>query len=291
MGFTAANHGVEPSATVFFFVDMPGAVVSCFSLACFVRIKQNGVAILSMFALMIGFLVVILIATLAFDAGWLDYFAWQLLVGMGLFGAFSMMATPVYDRLVGLSSMQTATCTFLVLMSDGSGYVGSFALLVWKTFSAHQQSAATTLSMGAVLTLSAPVEYTETIRPVCLPADPSDTFVDRVARCTGWGGLLNGGFPDELMEVDVKVISNDECRNSYYRISDDIHICTTGHADPAFGTRGGDSGSPLNLFENGRYAAIGVNSFNSDPDAFSKVTPDVKAWIQSIAAATEDSNC
>merc|ERR1712020_39428 len=54
----------------------------------------------------------------------------------------------------------------------------------------------------AVLTLSAPVEYTETIRPVCLPADPADTFVDRVARCTGWGGLLNGGFPDELMEVD-----------------------------------------------------------------------------------------
>ena len=40
-----------------------------------------------------------------------------------------------------------------------------------------------------------------------------------------------------------------------------------------------------------RYAAIGVNSFNSDPDAFSKVTPDVKAWIQSIASATEDSNC
>ena len=72
----------------------------------------------------------------------------------------------------------------------------------------------------AVLTLSAPVEYTETIRPVCLPADPADTFVDRVARCTGWGGLLNGGFPDELMEVDVKVISNDECRNSYYRISE-----------------------------------------------------------------------
>ena len=40
-----------------------------------------------------------------------------------------------------------------------------------------------------------------------------------------------------------------------------------------------------------RYAAIGVNSMNSDPDVFAKITPEVKTWIQSIAANTQDSDC
>ena len=90
----------------------------------------------------------------------------------------------------------------------------------------------------------------------------------------------------------------------------EFHICTTGRDQPDFGTRGGDSGSPLNYLENNRFAdirkikarhfvaeivcrfaAIGVNSFNSDPDVFAKITPEVKTWIQSIAANTQDSDC
>ena len=39
-----------------------------------------------------------------------------------------------------------------------------------------------------------------------------------------------------------------------------------------------------------RYTGVGINSFNSDPDVFAKVTPDVKEWIQSIAK-TQDSDC
>ena len=40
-----------------------------------------------------------------------------------------------------------------------------------------------------------------------------------------------------------------------------------------------------------RYTGVGINSFNSDPDVFAKVTPAVKEWIQSIASKTQDSNC
>ena len=39
-----------------------------------------------------------------------------------------------------------------------------------------------------------------------------------------------------------------------------------------------------------RYTGVGINSFNSDPDVFAKVTPDVKEWIQTIAQ-TQDSDC
>ena len=31
-----------------------------------------------------------------------------------------------------------------------------------------------------------------------------------------------------------------------------------------------------------RYSVIGINSFNSDPDVFTKVTPELKNWIVSI---------
>ena len=31
-----------------------------------------------------------------------------------------------------------------------------------------------------------------------------------------------------------------------------------------------------------RYSVIGINSFNSDPDVFTKVTPELKNWIVSL---------
>ena len=39
-----------------------------------------------------------------------------------------------------------------------------------------------------------------------------------------------------------------------------------------------------------RSVGVGINSFNSDPDVFAKITPNVKEWIQSIAQI-QDSVC
>ena len=74
------------------------------------------------------------------------------------------------------------------------------------------------------------------------------------------------------------------------------------------GTRDGDSGSALNIEENGRfstftleytylmssisrYTAMGVNSWGNHPDVWAKITPDIKKWIQDIAENTQDSDC
>ena len=55
------------------------------------------------------------------------------------------------------------------------------------------------------------------IRPVCLPSvSSSDTFVGDVATVTGWGDTEDGGDDSNvLLEVNVTVISNKECRNDY----------------------------------------------------------------------------
>ena len=64
------------------------------------------------------------------------------------------------------------------------------------------------------------------IRPVCLPSvSSSDTFVGDVATVTGWGDTEDGGDDSNvLLEVNVTVISNKECRNDYKTNSLNLNI-------------------------------------------------------------------
>ena len=72
----------------------------------------------------------------------------------------------------------------------------------------------------AVLKMTAAVSFSPTVRPVCLPAHPADTFEAGVCVATGWGSLDDGSSPDKLMKVEVEVISNDQCRNSYSSVAE-----------------------------------------------------------------------
>ena len=72
----------------------------------------------------------------------------------------------------------------------------------------------------AVLKMTAAVSFSPTVRPVCLPAHPDATFEAGVCVATGWGRLEDGSSTDKLMEVEVVVISNDQCRNSYSSVAE-----------------------------------------------------------------------
>merc|ERR1719397_1357769 len=95
------------------------------------------------------------------------------------------------------------------------------------------------------------------IRPVCLPADPSQTYEGRNAIVSGWGTIEpgiqehiqehTGAFPPDLKEVEVGVISNKACKVDYnYQPSQitDRMLCTV---VPGWGKDAchGDSGGPL----------------------------------------------
>jgi len=114
-----------------------------------------------------------------------------------------------------------------------------------------------------------------------------------LATVTGWGTLTSGGSqPNVLQEVDVTVLSNAVCQNSYGEISD-VHVCA---ADDGKDSCQGDSGGPLIAPENGRYALIGVVSYGIGcadpgyPGVYARVTT-VKDWIQNEVTGTQDSNC
>ena len=45
------------------------------------------------------------------------------------------------------------------------------------------------------------------------------------------------------------------------------------------------------MFYNYRYSVIGINSFNSNPDVFTKVTPDLRNWIVSLVLLQSAGTC
>ena len=68
----------------------------------------------------------------------------------------------------------------------------------------------------AILFLNSPLTFSSTIAPVCLPASTQSLYTGQVATVTGWGLTSSDGSPaSTLQEVDVTVISNQECNDFY----------------------------------------------------------------------------
>ena len=70
-------------------------------------------------------------------------------------------------------------------------------------------------SDSAVLTLAESVPFSDTVRPLCMPVDPSKSFEGQTAVASGWGLDDNGGIPNRLRDVNVEIISNDQCRRAW----------------------------------------------------------------------------
>ena len=138
------------------------------------------------------------------------------------------------------------------------------------------------------------------IRPVCLPsASSSDTFVGDVATVTGWGvtDYQYGDSSNVLLEVNVTVITNEECRNDYMDKDKDTITDYMLCADVPEGGKdscSGDSGGPLVTAKQGdgttpgqNYQLIGVVSWGwgcADPrypGVYARVTSQL-TWIQSF---------
>ena len=68
----------------------------------------------------------------------------------------------------------------------------------------------------SILTLASPITLSNVAAPVCLPSSSSSQFTGQLATVTGWGTTSSGGSqPPRLREVDVTVVSNQQCNNDY----------------------------------------------------------------------------
>lgn len=127
------------------------------------------------------------------------------------------------------------------------------------------------------------------VRPVCLPANSSDSYVGSYAVATGWGKTREvGDLSPVLREVSLRVISYRECAESYdVRSVGPRVVCAEAEGERGSDTCGGDSGGPLVVSpdSDGRYTLIGVTSWGKGcglkdkPGVYSSVAAHL-SWIQ-----------
>ncbi|XP_014218377.1 proclotting enzyme-like [Copidosoma floridanum] len=113
----------------------------------------------------------------------------------------------------------------------------------------------------ALLTLNEPVEFTETIRPVCLPSG-SSLYINKMSTVIGWGSLREGGpAPGKLQGVTIKIWPNSICKQKYGNAAPggivDSFLCA-GEANRD--SCSGDSGGPL-MVNDGRWTQVGIVSW------------------------------
>uniref|UniRef100_A0A0A1WFI2 Transmembrane protease serine 6 n=1 Tax=Zeugodacus cucurbitae TaxID=28588 RepID=A0A0A1WFI2_ZEUCU len=113
----------------------------------------------------------------------------------------------------------------------------------------------------AILKLDSPVQFTSSVRPVCLP-NINHNFDNKDAIVAGWGLVKEGGVTSNyLQEATVPIISNRQCRETRYKSKiTDVMLCAglvkTGGKDACQG----DSGGPL-IVNEGRFKLAGEFQF------------------------------
>ncbi|POI27876.1 hypothetical protein CIB84_008375, partial [Bambusicola thoracicus] len=137
----------------------------------------------------------------------------------------------------------------------------------------------------ALLELSAPVRFSSTIKPICLP-DNSHVFQEG-ARCfiTGWGSTKEGGLMTKhLQKAAVNVIGDQDCKK-FYPVQISSRMVCAGFPQGTVDSCSGDAGGPLACKEpSGRWFLAGITSWGYGcarphfPGVYTKVTA-VQGWI------------
>ncbi|KAL8616664.1 hypothetical protein ACOMHN_031646 [Nucella lapillus] len=183
----------------------------------------------------------------------------------------------------------------------GINYIGnvsrSHVYPVSRIFLHGNHSGVTHTNDIAIVRLSKPVDLGGPYaRAACLPRQ-GQTFQGRVCAVTGWGSISSAGRKDDyLREVDLPVISNDQCK--YYLGSlgrgliTDKQMCA-GLAEGGKDSCQGDSGGPLACYDEGRrvWEVAGVVSWGygcakrQQPGVYTRVSEYLN-WIHLAVSAT-----
>lgn len=113
----------------------------------------------------------------------------------------------------------------------------------------------------AILTLDKPVEFSQTVRSICLPRGRA-SFEGKIGTVIGWGSLRESGpQPSILQKVNIPVWTNAECKARYGPAAPGgivDHMLCAGRATKDSCT--GDSGGPL-MVNDGKWTQVGIVSW------------------------------
>ena len=135
----------------------------------------------------------------------------------------------------------------------------------------------------ALLKLSRPAVLRNGVGLVCLSDDQFQLpFNSRSCWTTGWGTLFSRGpQPEKLMQVDLPLVSPQDCSSLYSFYYDASTMICAGWSRGGKGACQGDSGGPLVCEFNGKWYLEGVLSW-AFPPCGAVNNPEVYAYVRRL---------
>ncbi|EDO47203.1 predicted protein [Nematostella vectensis] len=148
-----------------------------------------------------------------------------------------------------------------------------------------------------LLRLSAPVQLSDKIGTICLPAHGDRAPAGGHCYISGWGRISSSDLykgADKLKQSKVPVADHQTCRRTNgYSVDEHSMICAGGAGSSACN---GDSGGPLQCLENGRWVLRGVASWvtaktcpGNTFSVYARVSSYIN-WIEGIQAGGSGGN-
>lgn len=125
--------GFGGAASIFTWSEVPVAIIVLGALGLLMRVRDNANAVLWNLRLIALGLATLGVATAAFQLGWLGPVWWMIAVGAGLYLAYTPFNALLFDRLMAATAF-AGNAGFLIYLADASGYCGSVALLLLRSF-------------------------------------------------------------------------------------------------------------------------------------------------------------
>ena len=159
----------------------------------------------------------------------------------------------------------------------------------------------------AILILSTTMEYSNGVRPACIP--PADFSADRdspnmttseeqkrgpVCVISGYGDTQGTGDQTVQQETTIPIINNEQCNSAYPNSINQGNICA-GYFEGGTDTCQGDSGGPLVCNIEGSWSLVGVTSWGSGcaqaqrPGVYTRVN-HYRSWIEEVQQNCNDFN-
>eukprot|EP00092_Neocalanus_flemingeri_P011794 GFUD01012717.1.p1 GENE.GFUD01012717.1~~GFUD01012717.1.p1 ORF type:complete len:322 (+),score=80.03 GFUD01012717.1:117-1082(+) len=138
----------------------------------------------------------------------------------------------------------------------------------------------------SLLKLETPIDFTAYphIRPACLPENDDNDYAGYPAIVSGWGTTSFGGeLSSYLQYVEVNVLSNPECSDSYGSSITEQMLCANVEGGGKDACQG-DSGGPLVSRNPDLYELIGVVSWGAGcaeadyPGVYARMSKQL-AWV------------
>ena len=126
-----SNLGYSNNANVFTNSELPIAIIVLTIIASMILIKNNSlVFLITQYMIIIGFIIVLL-SSFLFQYHLLNGFYWMLLVGLGLYIAYTPFNSIMFDRMIATFKLK-GNVGFLIYLMDSFGYLASVIVISIK---------------------------------------------------------------------------------------------------------------------------------------------------------------